>query len=117
MKRNNIDFCRTLRKNQTDAELKLWYKLRNRQLLGVKFRRQFPIENYILDFYSPDIKLAIELDGGQHFSDDNVISKDVKRTVELEKNGIKVLRFTNTDILKNIDSVCEAIIQNLNPSP
>ncbi len=69
MKRNNIEKCRRLRKEQTDAERKLWSILRNRQLSGVKFRRQFPIGRYMLDFYSPEHKLGIEADGGQHYED------------------------------------------------
>ena len=69
MKRKNIDFCRNLRQNQTDAECKLWSILRNRQLEGVKFRRQYPIDKYVLDFYSPECRLGIEADGGQHYEE------------------------------------------------
>jgi len=69
MKRKNIDFCRNLRQNQTDAECKLWSILRNRQLEGVKFRRQYPIDKYVLDFYSPECRLGIESDGGQHYEE------------------------------------------------
>jgi len=69
MKRNNIARCRNLRKNQTDAETKLWTILRNRQIAGAKFRRQFPIGRYILDFYSPKYRLGIEDDGGDHYED------------------------------------------------
>jgi len=67
MKRNNIERCRNLRKNQSNAEKKLWSILRNRQLSGVKFRRQFSIGRYIVDFYSPEYRVGIEADGGQHF--------------------------------------------------
>jgi len=64
MKRDNINRCRELRRNLTDAEKKLWRLLRNRPLVGVKFRRQFSIGSYIIDFYSPEYKLGIEADGG-----------------------------------------------------
>ncbi|OGS17887.1 MAG: hypothetical protein A2219_01770 [Elusimicrobia bacterium RIFOXYA2_FULL_50_26] len=123
MKRINIDKSRHLRKSQTDTERKLWSILRNRSLNGIKFRRQFPIGNYILDFYSPDHKLAIEADGGHHYGD--VCQKnDSKRDEEISQAGIKILRFSNADILRNIDAVCTVIIGNaqlkpphLNPLP
>jgi very-short-patch-repair endonuclease len=67
LRRINIDKCRELRKKQTDAEKKLWEILRNRQLARVKFKRQFPVGSYILDFYSPEYRLGIEADGGQHY--------------------------------------------------
>jgi very-short-patch-repair endonuclease len=108
MKRNNIDNCRKLRKDQTDAERKLWSILRNRQLSGVKFRRQFPIGRYILDFYSPEYKLGIEADGGQHYEDKGK-SKDVLRTRELTRHGVKIVRFSDSDILNDIDGVYEII--------
>jgi len=89
MKRINIDKSRHLRKSQTDTERKLWSILRNRSLNGIKFRRQFPIGNYILDFYSPDHKLAIEADGGHHYGD--VCQKnDSKRDEEISQAGIKI---------------------------
>ena len=108
MKRNNIEKCRRLRKNQTDAEYKLWSILRNRQLSGVKFRRQFPIGRYILDFYSPEYKLGIEADGGQHYEDKGK-EQDGSRTRELAKDGVKIVRFSDLDILNNIAGVYEII--------
>ena len=108
MKRNNIDYCRKLRKDQTDAERKLWLILRNRQLSGVKFRRQFPIGRFILDFYSPEYKLGIEADGGQHY-EDKAKAIDELRTGELAKHGVKIIRFSDLDILNNIDGVHEII--------
>jgi len=108
MKRNNIDYCRKLRKYQTDVERKLWSVLRNRQLSGVKFRRQFPVGRYILDFYSPEYNLGIEADGGQHYEDKGK-SKDALRTRELTKHGVKIVRFSDSDILNNIDGVYEII--------
>ena len=122
MKRNNIDYCRKLRKDQTDAERKLWSILRNRQLSGVKFRRQFPVGRYILDFYSPEYRLGIEADGGKHYEDKGK-SEDALRKRELTKHGVKIVRFSDLDILNNIEGVYE-IIQGvietrkaLSPSP
>jgi very-short-patch-repair endonuclease len=120
VKRNNISKARDLRKNQTDAEQKLWAVLRDRSLAGVKFRRQFPIENYILDFYSSDIKLCIEADSGQHYTEEGKLQDDERAKV-LAKFGIQILRFSDRDILKNIDGVCDvifgAIKRNRPPSP
>jgi very-short-patch-repair endonuclease len=98
--------ARSLRKNQTDAERLLWQKLRNRQLLNVKFRRQFPIEPYIADFVCLEPKLIIELDGSQHFDQ---ISYDNKRTDFLKQRGFEVLRFWNNDVFNNTEGVLESI--------
>ena len=111
MRRKNIKNCRSLRRNQTDAERKLWSKLRNRQLFDIKFRRQFSMGNYVLDFYSPEYKLAIEADGGQHYEDIGR-KKDEIRTRELSELGIEIIRFSDIDILNNIEGVC-VIIQNV----
>lgn len=108
MKRTNIPRCRSLRKAQTDAEARLWSVLRNRQALGLKFRRQFPTGKYILDFYSPEHKLAVEADGGQHYEEAGSRA-DEARTEELSSLGIRILRFSNTDILNNIEGVIEVI--------
>ena len=116
MKRNNIAKCRNLRENQTDAEKKLWAILRNRQLEGVKFRRQFPIDNYILDFYSPELKLGIEADGGQHYEDEGK-EHDERRTQILSRLNIEILRFSNRDILQNIEGVFEAIRNVIQSKP
>ncbi len=122
MKRKNIEKCRFLRKNQTDAERKLWLLLRNRQLANVKFRRQFSIDRYIIDFYSPEYKLGIEADGGQHYSDEGKV-EDKLRTDKLNEQGIQILRFSNLDILKNIEGVYVVIsravekIKKNSPSP
>jgi very-short-patch-repair endonuclease len=110
VKRTNIGKARDLRKNQTDAEKKLWAVLRDRSLANVKFRRQFPIENYILDFYSPDIKLCIEADGGQHYTEDGK-QQDEEREKVLAGLGIKVIRFSDRDILTNVEGVCEVIFR------
>jgi very-short-patch-repair endonuclease len=96
---------RLLRRNQTDAEQKLWQVLRNRQMDGLKFFRQYSVDNYILDLYCPAIKLAVEVDGGQHLDSDD----DIKRTNDLCQESITVLRFWNTDVLINPDGVYEKI--------
>ena len=112
MKRKNIGKCRFLRKNQTDAERKLWSLLRNRQLAKVKFRRQFSIDRYIIDFYSPEYKLGIEADGGQHYSDEGKVEGKL-RTDKLNEYGIQILRFSNLDILNNIEGVYEVILNTV----
>ncbi|MDI6763359.1 MAG: endonuclease domain-containing protein [Thermodesulfobacteriota bacterium] len=108
MKRQNIEKCRNLRKKQSDAEKKLWEVLRNRQLKGAKFRRQFPVGRYILDFYCPEYRLGIEADGGQHYEDKGR-QKDGLRTRELNELGVKIVRFSDREILTNIDGVYETI--------
>jgi len=112
MKRNNIEKCRNLRKNQTDAEKKLWAVLRNRQMAGTKFRRQVSIGRYILDFYSPKYRVGIEADGGGHY-EDKENQRDKLRTKELSILGIEMLRFNNLEILNNIEGVCEVIEQTI----
>ena len=115
MKRSNIDNCRSLRRRQTDAEKKLWHRLRNRQLGDVKFRRQFSIGKYIIDFYCPQYRLGIEVDGGQHY-DDKGKHKDARRTGELAETKIRIIRFNNLDVLNNIEGVCERILKAVTPS-
>jgi very-short-patch-repair endonuclease len=90
--------------------------LRNRQLANAKFRRQHQFGPYILDFFCPAAKLAIELDGGQHYSEEGE-SKDNARTLFLEANGIQVLRFTNTEVLTQLKAVSEAILAALPATP
>ena len=105
-------FARNLRKDQTVTEKFLWNRLRSRQLLGCKFHRQFPIDQYILDFYCPEKKLAIELDGGQHLSDKQT-GYDEKRTLHLKNRGIKIIRFFDNEVFQNISGVLEKIMENL----
>jgi very-short-patch-repair endonuclease len=90
--------ARLLRKNQTEVEQFLWKQLRNRQLFGHKFRRQFPIEPYIVDFVCLELKLIIELDGGQHADQ---IDYDNQRSLYLEKRGFKVIRFWNNEVYRS----------------
>jgi ATP-dependent helicase HrpA len=92
---------RNLRKSQTDAERKLWQILRNKQINGLKFFRQYSVGNYILDFYCPKMRLAIEVDGGQHAENKH----DDMRTAYLQKQNILVLKFWNNEILNNLEGV------------
>ncbi|MFA5309199.1 MAG: endonuclease domain-containing protein [Dehalococcoidales bacterium] len=105
---------RELRKNMTDAEKVLWSKLRMKQLQGLLFSRQKPLGAYIADFYCYQAKLVIEVDGGQHFTNDSV-EYDRIRDEFMGSLGLTVLRFTNTDVLQNIEGVLEVIGRNLPP--
>ena len=109
--------ARNLRNNATDAEQKLWRHLRNRQLAGVKFRRQYPIAGHVADFASPEQRLVIELDGGQHADQRD---RDEERTRRLACNGYRVLRFWNDDVLLRTEDVVTEILRVLTqplPSP
>lgn len=97
--------ARRLRRNSTDVEMKLWQRLRNRQL-GVDFRRQHPAGSFILDFYCSTLRLAIELDGGQHAI---VPRRDQYRDAWLAERDVTVLRFWNSDITENIGGALEMI--------
>jgi very-short-patch-repair endonuclease len=97
-----------LRKSQTNAEAKLWRELRNRNFFGLKFRRQFVFEKYILDFVCLEKRLVIELDGGQHNFDKNM-KKDFERNKLLQQNNFKVLRFWNFEINENFENILETI--------
>ena len=103
---------RELRHNMTDAERLLWSKIRMKSLKGYQFFRQRIIDDYIVDFYCPLAKLVIEVDGGQHFSEDTVCSDKI-RDDYLRNQSFKVLRFTNTEVLNNLDGVLEHIMGNL----
>jgi very-short-patch-repair endonuclease len=100
--------ARALRKNSTDAERILWSELRDHRLNGASFRRQVPIGNYIADFICHAAKLVIELDGGQHFSD-QAEQADAKRSAAIEARGFRVLRFGNHDVMTNRAGVLETI--------
>lgn len=91
---------RKLRRNSTDAEKKLWPHLRNRQLGGAKFRRQVELGPYIVDLVCLEARLIVELDGGQH-----TVETDAKRTAFLERQGFRVIRFWNNDVLLNMEGV------------
>jgi len=104
--------ARQLRRKMTDTESVLWYHLKNRNLNNLKFRRQVPKGPYILDFYCPEKNLVIEVDGGQHFSKKH-INHDRERTAFLQKHQLFILRYSNNDILKNIDSVLQDILNHI----
>ena len=115
-----LTHARELRSNATDAENLLWYLLRRNQILDFGFRRQHPLGSYILDFYCHQLKLAIELDGGQH-AEDAKHRHDEKRRAWLESQGITVLRFWNNEVLTNTEGVLQTIFDWLSaraaPSP
>lgn len=98
-------FARHLRQNMTDAERHLWRQLRERQILGCKFRRQYPVGPYVADFACIEAMLVIEVDGGQHAGS----AEDIKRTRLIETSGYCVLRFWNNDVLNNIEGVIGVI--------
>ena len=104
--------ARQLRENATDAERCLWTKIRMKQLKGYQFYRQKPIGDYIVDFFCPRAKLVIEIDGSQHFADE-MTEYDRIRDEYLSSLGLRVLRFTNTDVLTHIERVIESIIENM----
>ena len=99
--------ARRMRKTPTDAEAALWRKLRSRQL-GVRFRRQHPIAGYIVDFYCPQARLAIELDGGGH-ADEQQRRYDEHRDRVLKQHGIRVLRVWNPEVLRAEEAVLSQI--------
>jgi very-short-patch-repair endonuclease len=110
--KNLKNLARNLRKNMTDAERNLWAKIRGKQLKEKQFYRQKNIGNYIVDFYCPAAKLIIELDGGQHYSE-NMQKKDEIRDSYLNQLGFRVLRFSDREVLKNIEGVLERIYKYL----
>jgi len=100
--------ARQLRKNMTDSERALWFRLRGKQLHGVQFYRQKPIGAYIVDFFAPKANLVVELDGSQH-KENTQAQKDVHRDAYLMDAGLCVLRFNSSDVLRNTDGVVEVI--------
>jgi very-short-patch-repair endonuclease len=111
---SRVGTARRLRRDQTDAERTLWFRLRDRRLNGMKFRRQMAIKSYVVDFCCESARLIIELDGGQHAERTD---SDVKRTADLEAFGYLVLRFWNNDVLSNIDGVVETIAATASQEP
>src|SRR4030095_13033966 len=103
------DRSRRLRRNQTDAERKLWARLRARQICGVKCRRQYPIGRFIVDFCCFEKDLAVELDGGQHAEQTEA---DQRRSDLLARHGYRVLRFWDNDVMENIDGVLQRVLEN-----
>lgn len=105
-----IHFARQLRRNQTDAERRLWSRLRRRQLSGCKFRRQHPVGIYVCDFICLEAKLVVELDGSQHL---DRAPQDLHRDAFLRAGGFRILRFWNADVLLRTDNVVETIFEAL----
>ncbi|MDQ6436163.1 DUF559 domain-containing protein [Mesorhizobium sp. LHD-90] len=99
-------FARAMRADATKAENILWQALRNKQLEGLKFKRQVPLDGFILDFVCFEARLILEVDGGQHSES----SRDVTRDRHFETQGFLTLRFWNDDVTKNIDGVCYQIL-------
>jgi very-short-patch-repair endonuclease len=106
------NLARELRYNQTEAETFLWQRLRKRQVKNCQFYRQRIICNYIEDFYCPDAKLVIEIDGGQHYSEPG-ITKDAMRDRHLADLGLTVMRFSARDVFENTEGVLESIFERL----
>lgn len=102
--------AKRMRRTMTDAERKLWYELRAHRLMGLGFRRQYPIEEFIVDFACPEKRLIVELDGSQHARAETQAA-DIERTQKLEADGWTVLRFWNDDVLKAVSDVCEHIVR------
>lgn len=102
--------ARALRRSPTDAEALLWSRLRDRRLLGLKFRRQRPIAGHFADFACLEIGLVIEVDGGQH-ADPDATAADTRRTAALSRAGFQVLRFWNHDVVQNTEGVIQRIAE------
>ena len=100
--------ARNLRLRMTDAEHRLWFRLRRKQLHGVQFYRQKPLGAYVVDFYAPAVGLVVEVDGGQHFEEAAMLA-DARRTDVLRGMGLQVLRFDNRQVLLETEAVVEEI--------
>lgn len=112
-------FRSNLRKKSTEAEKLVWQKIRNRQLLGLKFRRQYGIEKFVVDFYCPELKYSVEIDGVTHSSEEE-LRRDKERRSRIEEFGITLILFTNLDVYQNLDGVLTAILikaEELKKSP
>ena len=92
----------------TDSERRLWLRLRGKQVFDIQFYRQKPIGQYIVDFYAPAAQLVVEVDGGQHFEDGGMQS-DAERDCYLSSLGLSILRFSNLDVLQQLDAVVDEI--------
>ena len=105
-------YRKELRNNMTKAEFVLWNCIRKKQIKGIRFRRQFSVDKFIIDFYAPEIKLAIEVDGATHLTyEEHEYDKNRQKT--LENLGITFLRFINPEIYESLDVVVEAIIKKV----
>lgn len=104
------NLARTLRKNSTNTERIIWSFVRNRKFCNLKFKRQVPIGNYIVDFLCEEKKLIIELDGGQHNTPENKIL-DSQRSQYLESKGYKIVRFWNNEVSNNLEGIYERLLE------
>ncbi|MBE0539407.1 MAG: DUF559 domain-containing protein [Ignavibacterium sp.] len=104
---------RVLRKNTTVSEKIVWTYLRRKQILSERFLRQFSIEYFVLDFYCPRLRLAIEIDGDSHFINQDAIDYDIERQTYIENLGIEFLRFRNEEVFADNDGVINSIIQKV----
>lgn len=105
---------RGLRNNMTKAEVVLWNRIRKKQINDTQFYRQKPLGSYIVDFYSPVKKLVIEIDGGQHYDSGKITSADEERERFLRNVlKLKIIRFTNIDVMKNVESVIDKIMEEV----
>ncbi|MBG1262334.1 endonuclease domain-containing protein [Nostoc commune] len=111
-KNSEIEKRRLLRQNITKSEKLIWDKIRDRQLENCKFRRQYSVDKFVIDFYSSELKLAIEIDGESHFKE-GAAEYDNARQEFIESAGIKFIRFTNNDVYANLSGVLESIAQNI----
>jgi very-short-patch-repair endonuclease len=109
--RVTVPLARRLRLTPTDAEIRLWSRLRRKQLEGFRFRRQHPLGPYVVDFFCAEAKLIVEVDGGQHADDNDT------RTRWLESRGYRVIRFWNNDVLANTEGVQHMILDALRAAP
>ena len=103
---------RELRSKMTKAEAIVWQKLRCKQIENCKFRNQYSVDRFVLDFYSPEIKLAIEIDGESHFQE-GAAQYDHERQIFIESAGINFLRFTNNQVYENLNGALEIIAQKI----
>jgi type I restriction enzyme M protein len=101
-----LEGARQLRSKQTEPESFLWLMLRGRRFLGLKFRRQHPLPPFVVDFYCDELKLAIELDGGQH-NEDHAVADDARRARLIADRGVALVRYWNHDLMQNTESVLE----------
>ena len=108
-KKSEKEKRRHLRNNQTFCEKIVWMNLRRKQICGERFLRQFGIGKFVVDFYCPHLKLAIEIDSDSHFENRDAVEYDKWRQKLIESLGIKIIRFTNVEVNQNIDKVISAI--------
>ena len=109
--RQRKEMRQTLRTHGTSAEARMWKILKGRQLEGAKFRRQFSIESYILDFYCPEYQICVELDGDGHYSADGYEHDQKRNTYLYEEHGITTLRYENKDVFKFPEAICKQICE------